>query len=141
MRTPGVPVFGQKKKIRYVLVGSGQVRAEIKRRRFRLKTEAPFSFSATPFSSLSLQPDSLSSALCFSLPPPPVSSVFSPLLSVTVSALGFISSALCLGLCSRFSLFCSLSLLCSLSLSLLSVNGYGLRNGRGSDHLRATASF
>ena len=103
MRTPGVPVFGQKKKNSgtvLVRVGSGRVRygAKPKRRRFRLKTEALFSFSATPITAsklrslssalcLSLPPPpvlgSLSSALCLSLPPPPVSSDLSPLLSVS----------------------------------------------------------
>ncbi len=102
MHTLGIPVFGQKKKfpVRF-WYGSGRFRygAKPKRRRFRLKTEAsqPLnsilnSFSANRFSllcSLSLTSStaselgSLSFALCLSLPPPPVSSVLSPLLSVS----------------------------------------------------------
>ena len=109
MRTPGVPVFGQKKKNSgtvLVRVGSGRVRygAKPKRRRFRLKTEALFSFSATPITASKLR--SLSSALCLSLPPPPVSSDLSPLLSVS----HFLrwSSALCLSVpsISQCKLFC-----------------------------------
>jgi|UniRef100_A0A2N9J4C5 hypothetical protein len=89
----------KKKKFRYGF-GTGRVRYGVKpkRRRFRLKTEALFSFSATPITagklgslssalSLSLPPPlvlgSFSSALCLSLPPPPVSSDLSPLLSVS----------------------------------------------------------
>jgi hypothetical protein len=102
MRTPGVPVFGQKKKfpVRFWYGGTGRVRygAKPKRRRFRLKTEALFSFSATPITAgklgslsfalcLSLPPppvlSSLSSTPCLSLPPLPVSSDLSPLLSVS----------------------------------------------------------
>ena len=98
MRTPGVPVFGQKKKfpVRF-WYGSGQVRygAKPKRRRFRLKTEALFSFSATPITAGKL--GSLSSALCLSLPPPPVLGSLSSALSLTSSTagkLGSLSSAL-----------------------------------------------
>jgi hypothetical protein len=125
MRTPGVPVFGQKKKnpVRF-WYGSGRVRygAKPKRRRFRLKTEALFSFSATPITAgklgslssalcLSLPPPpvlgSLSSALCLSLPPPPVSSDLSPLLSVS-HFLHRRSSVLCLSVpsISQYKLFC-----------------------------------
>uniref|UniRef100_A0A2N9FI07 Uncharacterized protein n=1 Tax=Fagus sylvatica TaxID=28930 RepID=A0A2N9FI07_FAGSY len=97
MRTPGVPVFGQKKNFP-VRVGSVPVRGEAKTASFRLKTEASqpldsiLIFFANRFSllcSLSLTSStaselgSLSSALCLSLPPPPVSSVLSPLLSVS----------------------------------------------------------
>uniref|UniRef100_A0A2N9GSV3 Uncharacterized protein n=1 Tax=Fagus sylvatica TaxID=28930 RepID=A0A2N9GSV3_FAGSY len=104
--TPGVPVFSQKKKfpVRFwygsgrVGSGTGPVRGEAKTASFRLKTEASqpldsiLIFSANRFSllcSLSLTSStagelgSLSSALCLSLPPPPVSSVPSPLLSVS----------------------------------------------------------
>jgi hypothetical protein len=106
MCTPGVPVFSQKKKfpVRFwygsgrVGSGTGPVRGEAKTASFRLKTEASqpldsiLIFSANQFSllcSLSLTSStvgelgSLSSALCLSLPPPPVSSVPSPLLSVS----------------------------------------------------------
>ena len=122
MRNPGVPIFGQKKNFRYGF-GTGRVRygAKPKRRRFRLKTEALFSFSATPITAgklgslssalcLLLPPPlvlgSLSSALCLSLPPPPVSSDLSPLLSVS----HFLrwSSALYLSVpsISQYKLFC-----------------------------------
>ncbi len=110
MRTPGVPVFGQKKKfpVRFWYGSStGRVRygAKPKRRRFRLKTEALFSFSATPITAGKL--GSLSSALCLSLPPPPVNSDLSPLLSVS-HFLHRRSSALCFSVpsISQYKLFC-----------------------------------
>ena len=74
-----------------VRVGSDQVRVRYGAKPngvvFGLKLQ-PYLASQPLDSYLSLQPDSLSSALCLSLPPPPVSLVFSPLLSVSVSALG-----------------------------------------------------
>jgi hypothetical protein len=113
--TAGVPLHAyprhtrfqpQKKKIRYGF-GTGRVRygAKPKRRRFRLKTEALFSFSATPITAGKL--GSLSSALCLSLPPPPVNSDLSPLLSVS-HFLHRRSSALCFSVpsISQYKLFC-----------------------------------
>uniref|UniRef100_A0A2N9H5Y6 Rx N-terminal domain-containing protein n=1 Tax=Fagus sylvatica TaxID=28930 RepID=A0A2N9H5Y6_FAGSY len=87
-KNPAVPVFGQKKKKSRYGFGTGRVGygAKPKRRRFRLKTEALFSFSATPIDShLFLCNPILSPLLSVSqsLTPPPVSSVLSPLLSVS----------------------------------------------------------
>ena len=130
MRTPGVPVFGQKKKfpVRF-WYGSGRVRygAKPKRRRFRLKTEALFSFSATPITAGKL--GSLSSALC--LTSSTAGARFSLLCSLSLTSstagkLGSLSSALCLSLpppsvlgslSSALCLSLPLPVLCSLSLS------------------------
>jgi hypothetical protein len=95
---PPAYLFSAKKKnFRY---GSGQFRYGAKPKRRRLGWKLKFLSHSTRFSS-SLQTDSLSSALCLSLPPPPVSLVLSPLLSVS----HFLHRRW-----ARFSLLCSLSL-------------------------------
>ena len=92
MHTPGVSVFGQKKNFPIRIgYGSGRVRYKVKPKRRR------FSFSTTPITAGKLR--SLSSALCLSLPPPPVLGSLSSALSLTSSTTD-----------ARFSLLCSLSL-------------------------------
>jgi hypothetical protein len=84
MRTPGVPVFRQKKKKKTVLVrvgsGTGRDKTKPKRRRFRVKSQTlfifstllshSFSFSATRFSLLCSRFSLFSAfdSLCLSLP-------------------------------------------------------------------------
>uniref|UniRef100_A0A2N9GGW5 Uncharacterized protein n=1 Tax=Fagus sylvatica TaxID=28930 RepID=A0A2N9GGW5_FAGSY len=110
MRTPGVPDFGQKKKfpVRFGTgrVGSGTGRAKTPPFSVNLNLNI---FSLTFLShSISRRlvsaPDSLSSTLCLSLPPPPVSSV-----SALLCSLSLLSVCLC----------------SALRVSLLSVNGRG----------------
>ena len=92
------PFSAKKKKIRYDF-GTGRVRVqyEVKPNGVVLGLKLQPYLASQPLDSYLLQPDSLSSALCLSLPPPPVSStflcslslsllsVFSPLLFVSVS--------------------------------------------------------
>uniref|UniRef100_A0A2N9ITN4 Uncharacterized protein n=1 Tax=Fagus sylvatica TaxID=28930 RepID=A0A2N9ITN4_FAGSY len=106
MRTPGVPDFGQKKNFRYgsgtgtgpVRVGSGTGRAKTPPFSVNLNLNI---FSLTFLShSISRRlvsaPDSLSSTLCLSLPPPPVSSV-----SALLCSLSLLSVCLCSALGKR----------------------------------------
>jgi hypothetical protein len=124
MRTPGVPDFGQKKifPVRFWYgsgtgrVGSGTGRAKTPPFSVNLNLNI---FSLTFLShSISRRlvsaPDSLSSTLCLSLPPPPVSSVSALLcsLSLLCSALGKRK-----GICSAL-LLPSAAPVVSLSLSL-----------------------